>query len=120
MEAAQFLEQYQQTDFKYKEELTEGLSNGSWRLGSFTGGDINKMTATAFVTIYGKKAANLNQKKDVYSKHLQDDLIDLCKTLEPHGESIIDVWSFTDDTSFINIFILREKNTVLCSVKTQS
>lgn len=115
-----FLGQHGQESFKYSEELLEGLESGECEFTSYTGGEKNRMTGKAFVEIYGRKAKNLNQSDDDYSKTLQDDLIDLCKVMEKLGDEIVDVWSFSDGPTFYSAFVPRSTGKVVSVVKTKS
>jgi len=119
MNIEKFIEQHGNETFKYSDELFEGLDNESWDVTSYTGGEKNTMKAEAFKDIYGKKAKNLNQKDDDYSKMLQNDLIDFCKTMDELGDEIIDVWSFSDGTWFLSIFVTRSSPKVAAVLKTK-
>jgi hypothetical protein len=120
MNEKEFVEKFGEKTFKYSESLIAGLNDHSWKITSITGGDKNKMTASAFHQIYGKKAANLNEPKDEYSVTLQNDLIDFCKNLEKLNDEIVDVVSFSDEASFINVFIQRSNQDVVGSIKTMA
>lgn len=115
-----FLKAHSEENFGHSEELIQGLASGSWFLTSYTGGEKNRMQAQTFVEIYGKKARQLTHADDEYSKTLQNELIDFCKVMEKLGEDIIDVWSFTDEVSFINVFVQRKTEKVVASLKTKS
>jgi hypothetical protein len=78
------------------------------------------MQAQTFVEIYGKKAKQLNHASDDYSKNLQNELIDFCKAMEKLGEKIIDVWSFSNDASFISVFVQRDDEDIVATLKTKS
>ena len=117
-EATDFIDRYHACRFKYDKNLFEGLDREEFELSSFTGGAKNRMTAKMFGDIYGNKAKQLNGLKDEASKNLLNDLIDLCKNLAPLQNNIIDVWSFSSQQAFINVFIDRQKDTVVASVMT--
>ena len=115
-----FLADFGSEIFPHSEELLQGIEAGTWDLTSYTGGDKNRMQAKSFVEIYGKKAKQLNKASDDYSKELQNELIDFCKAMEKLGEEIIDVWSFSDDVSFISVFVGRESGKIVATLKTKS
>ena len=119
-EATDFIDRYHAQHFKHDKLLFEGLDNGDFDLSSFTGGPKNRMTAKMFSDIYGNKAKQLNALKDERSKNLQNELIDLCKNLVPHQDKIIDVWSFSSEQAFLNVFVERSKDSVVASVLTLS
>ncbi len=120
MNANNFLKQYGDSPFKHNQELIEGLKSNAWALTSFTGGELNRMTASTFHQIYGKKAATLNKAEDEYSVTLQNDLIDFCKNLEKEQDQIVDVYSFSNAEEFINVFIIRSSDEIVGSVKTKA
>jgi hypothetical protein len=120
MDATDFLDKYNKIAFKHNEELIEGIKSEEWSLTSFTGGELNKMTASTFHQIYGKKAATLSKAEDEYSVTLLNDLIDFCKNLEKEQDQIIDVYSFSNGDEFINVFVKRSSDSIVGSVKTKS
>lgn len=115
-----FLEEFGSEKFNHSEELFQGLEDGSWNLTSYTGGEKNRMQAKMFVEIYGKKAKQLNKDDDDYAKVLQNELIDFCKAMEKLGEEIIDVWSFSNESFFISVFVVRQNGKIVATLKTKS
>jgi hypothetical protein len=120
MNSVEFLEKYEKINFKHNGTLIAGLKDNSWSLTSYTGGERNKMTASTFHQIYGKKAASLNKAEDEYSVNLQNELIDFCKNLEKIQDEIVDVYSFSDDQTFINVFVERTNEEIIGSIQTNA
>jgi hypothetical protein len=117
-DAQDFIDHYAHQDFKHQAKLLEGLNAGDFDVSSYTGGPKNRMTAKMFCDIYGRKAKQLTSEKDEYSKNLLDELIDLCKNLTPLGDNIIDVWSFSSEVAFYNVFVDRRQDKIVATVFT--
>ena len=115
-----FLNQHGFENFNHRNELISGLETQVWNLSSYTGGEKNRMQANAFVEIYGRKARQLSRRTDEYSKELLNELIDFCKALEKLDEEIIDIWSFSDGTCFLSVFVQRTTEKIVATLKTKS
>lgn len=108
MTTPEFIQQIGSVHFHHQDELLCGLDEASWSLSSYTGGEKNRVTGEQLMKAYGTKGNGPDAPEDF--KDLVDALLGELKT-------IVDVWSFCNESHFINVFIARTGQ-VLGAVKT--
>jgi len=106
-----FFDLYPSAEFRHREELEEGLDEGTWEFSSFTGGARNKVTGEVLLKAYGHKAEDPSCQPE-------QGFVDLLPQLESRANRIIEVWSFVGPDAYINVFIDQVDKTVLASVFT--
>jgi hypothetical protein len=111
MSKRNFFDLYPNADFRHKEELENGLADGSWEFSSFTGGERNQVTGQILLKAYGAKFEDP-------SVSAEEGFGELIPKLEQKCDDIIEAWSFVGPDLYINIFVDQEKGEVLASVLT--
>ena len=119
MTTDEFIQNYAERSFNYKEELLAGLESGEWEFSSYTGGPNNKVTAATLSGIYSRKKDQSGSQKTPAAQTLAAEFTELCTNLNKNPQDIVDVWSFRSEDTFITLFVSRTGDIIAGVVRTE-
>ncbi|HEX8251072.1 MAG TPA: hypothetical protein VF599_23055 [Pyrinomonadaceae bacterium] len=90
-----FIERHKDSEFRYKDELFNGLNSSKFALERTSENSENSYHCKHFLDIYKHRAGHLKRYDSLHAIRLREDTLALCEELAETPDEICYVWTFS-------------------------
>lgn len=119
-EKERFIESFKNSEFRYKDEIFNGLDSGEMRFDRTSESKEYKHSCKHFLDIYQGRATHLKRFDSAHANRLREETVALCKELAKSPNENCNIWTFfAPPHSTYHVFV-SESGGVLGTLLTAS